>query len=155
MGETLAHVLRTQAHWHWCGGTTSAGDCDAEGKSLALRDAAVDVVLDFSTPAGNAALLKTLQHDKLRDKSVLIATTGLGESLLAEWHKQTAALNLRVLLAPNTSVGIALLVAAALTVMRTCGDEFDLELNEAHHRGKQDAPSGTAPLYRTTSLPAG
>lgn len=146
MGEVLVRVLRTQSHWHWCGGTTSAGDGDTQGKPLALKDAAVDVVIDFSTPAGNATLLKTLQRDKLRDKSVLIATTGLGESLLAEWHKLTVALNLRVLLAPNTSVGIALLVASALSVMRTCGDMFDIELREAHHRGKQDAPSGTA-LY--------
>ena len=113
MGEVLVRVLRTQSHWHWCGGTTSAGDGDRQGKPLALKDAAVDVVIDFSTPAGNATLLKTLQRDKLRNKSVLIATTGLGASLLAEWHKATVVLNLRVLLAPNTSVGVALLVASA------------------------------------------
>ena len=146
MGEVLARCAEAHVDWHLRGGTTSAGDYDTQGKPLALKDAEVDVVLDFSSPAGNAALCQTLRTEQLRDKCVLIATTGLDDSLLAEWRKLTATLNLRVLLAPNTSIGIALLVDAALSVMRTGGEEFDIELSEAHHRAKQDAPSGTA-LY--------
>lgn len=146
MGEVLARCVQANPDWNLCGGTTSAGDCDTQGKPLALKDADIDTILDFSSPAGNAALLKTLQCDQLRNKSVLIATTALEENLLTKWKTLTAELDLRVLLAPNTSVGIALLVNAALSVMQTCGAEFDIELSEAHHRGKQDVPSGTA-LY--------
>ena len=146
MGEVLARCTQANPDWNWCGGTTSAGDCDTQGKPSALKDAAVDAIIDFSSPAGNAALHKTLQKNELRDKRVLIATTGLDDKLLVAWHELTAALELRVLLAPNTSIGIALLVEAALAIVRTCGAEFDIELNEAHHRDKQDAPSGTA-LY--------
>ena len=146
MGEVLARCLHANPNWNLSGGTTSAGDCDAQGQPLALQAAAVDVIIDFSSPAGNAALQAVLQKDKLRDKRVLIATTGLDENVLAAWKKLTATLSLRVLLAPNTSVGIALLVNTALSVMQTCGAEFDIELSEAHHRGKQDVPSGTA-LY--------
>ena len=146
MGEVLARCVQAHSCWKLCGGTTSAGDCDAQGKPLALKDTEVDVIVDFSSPAGNASLCAVLQRERLRDKRVLIATTGLGKGLLAEWRKLTAVLNLRVLLAPNTSIGITLLVNAALSIMQTCGDEFDIELSEAHHRDKKDAPSGTA-LY--------
>ena len=146
MGEVLARCLHANPNWNLSGGTTSAGDCDAQGKPLALQDAAVDVIIDFSSPTGNAALCAVLQKEKLRNKRVLIATTGLDEALLTAWKKLSTELSLRVLLAPNASVGIALLVNAALSVMQACGTEFDIELSEAHHRGKQDAPSGTA-LY--------
>lgn len=146
MGEVLARCVRANPCWKLCGGTTSTGDCDAQGKPQALKDADVDVIIDFSSPAGNAALYAVLQRERLRDKRVLIATTALDASSLTEWRKLTAALGLRVLLAPNTSIGITLLVNAALSIMHACGDEFDIELSEAHHRDKKDAPSGTA-LY--------
>ena len=146
MGKVLTRCAEAHVDWHLRGGTTSAGDCDAQGKPLAVKDAGVDVIIDFSSPAGNTALLKTLQRDKLRDKSVLIATTALDAKLLATWKKLSDELALRVLLAPNTSIGIALLIDAALSVMRTGGTAFDIELSEAHHRDKKDAPSGTA-LY--------
>lgn len=144
MGTVLVRQLQANSHWHWGGGTSSAGDFDSEGQPLALKDAPVAVIIDFSAPAANAALCEKIQRDQLRDKSVLIATTALDDSLITRWQELSHALALRVLLAPNTSVGIALLVAAALSVLKTCGTEFDIELSEAHHRAKQDAPSGTA-----------
>ncbi len=146
MGKVLARCVQAERDWHLCGGTTSAGDCDAQNQPLALQDAAVEVIIDFSSPTGNAALCAVLRRARLRDKLVLIATTGLDQQLLAEWRELTDKLGLRVLLAPNTSIGVALLVNAALSIMRTCGTEFDIELSEAHHRDKRDAPSGTA-LY--------
>ena len=146
MGEVLARCVQTHSGWKLCGGTTSTGDCDAQGKPQALKDTVVDVIIDFSSPAGNAALCAVLRRESLHDKRVLIATTGLDDSLRAEWRKLTTTLGLRVLLAPNTSLGIILLVNAALSIMQTCGAEFDIELSEAHHRDKKDTPSGTA-LY--------
>ena len=146
MGEVLVQCLRASSQWHWCGGTTSTGDFDPQGRPLALQDAAVDTIIDFSTPAANAALAATLRRAQLDNKSVLIATTGLDASQLRDWRELSVERRLRVLLAPNTSIGIALLVESALTIMQTCGTEFDVELTEAHHRHKKDAPSGTA-LY--------
>ncbi len=146
MGEALVRAAQADQRWCWCGGTTAAGDRDARGAPVARRDAAVDVIIDFSSPAGNAVLREGLCRDKLGVECVLIATTGLDAAAVDAWRKLATAAQLRVLLAPNTSVGIVLLVDMALSVMRACGDTFDIELSEAHHRGKKDVPSGTA-LY--------
>jgi 4-hydroxy-tetrahydrodipicolinate reductase len=102
--------------------------------------AAADVVVDFSAPAAiDRALPACLRHRR----PYLLASTGL-----AERQQQTlraAADELPVLVAANLSVGISVLAGL---VREACArlPEFDVEVVEAHHRHKRDAPSGTALL---------
>lgn len=98
-----------------------------------------EVVIDFSTPAGTRALLPRCVE---RGVAVVIGTTGLSEAdqrLIDE-----AAGRVAVLQAPNMSLGVNLLFALAGEVARRLGDDYDIEIVEAHHRMKKDAPSGTA-----------
>ncbi|MBW2262494.1 MAG: 4-hydroxy-tetrahydrodipicolinate reductase [Deltaproteobacteria bacterium] len=97
-----------------------------------------DVVIDFSIPAAAAGLLDALEASP---RPSVVAVTGLDDDLRARW----AALAGRtaVLLASNLSLGAAALRLVAAHAARALAD-FDVEIIEAHHAGKADAPSGTA-----------
>lgn len=100
----------------------------------------IDAVIDFSTPAGTMAVLKTCVERKI---PILVATTGFTRDQRAEID--AAAHLTAVLLASNTSLVVNVLfslVRKAGTLLRDRG--FDLEVIERHHRLKADAPSGTA-----------
>ena len=101
--------------------------------------AAADVVLDFSQAAGARA---TLQACRAARKALLLGTTGLSAELDAEL--EAAARELALLVAPNTSLGAALLTEHTRIAARTLPESFDIDVLELHHRLKQDAPSGTA-----------
>ena len=106
-------------------------------EALAARS---DVVVDFSAPPVACALLPACAQAGV---PMVVASTALGAAATADIER--AASQLPILLAANLSVGIAVLgelvraAAAALPL-------FDVEIVEAHHRQKRDAPSGTA-LY--------
>ncbi len=98
-----------------------------------------DVVIDFTTPSVTLALA---QEAGKRKKSMVIGTTGLTDderSKLADSLSGTTSV-----LAPNMSVGVNVLFKVAHDVARTLGPDYDMEIVEAHHRFKADAPSGTA-----------
>lgn len=104
-----------------------------------LRDA--DALIDFSAPDFLAEILRA-QADALAGRALVVGTTGLdadGERLLA-----AAAERSPVLVAANFSVGVNLLLALAQRAAAALGEEYDVEIVEAHHRRKEDAPSGTA-----------
>lgn len=144
MGKILVKLLQVDSRFHWQGGTTSAGNFDNRGKETHPADLDIDLVIDFSTPTANKKLSRMLRQKEIKTKGVLIATTGLPETVLDEWRALAAAKKLRVLFAPNTSIGIAFLTATVLKAISHLGPDFDIELSESHHRGKKDAPSGTA-----------
>ena len=101
--------------------------------------AACDVALDFSLPRATAANLAACTA---AGKPLLIGTTGLGADVQHELER--AARHIALLVAPNTSLGITLLVELARQCARALPGHFDIEIIEAHHRDKRDAPSGTA-----------
>jgi 4-hydroxy-tetrahydrodipicolinate reductase len=104
-----------------------------------VREAAV--VVDFSSPALLRRLLES-QGEALAGRGLVVGTTGLGpeeERLLAAQAERSA-----VLRAANFSIGVNLLVALAERAAGVLGAEYDVEIVEAHHRRKADAPSGTA-----------
>jgi len=104
-----------------------------------VPDVEADVAVDFSSPGGTRRLVPQLRD---RGVGVVVATTGLDaetRALLVD-----AARRIPVLVAPNLSVGIALLSALVEQASRALGLEADVELVETHHRNKRDAPSGTA-----------
>ncbi|MCX6106583.1 MAG: 4-hydroxy-tetrahydrodipicolinate reductase [Proteobacteria bacterium] len=111
----------------------------------ALERDDVEIVLDFSSAAGNQLLLESFKSSQLRRKALVIGSTGMGAHDQKLWRELAQQRELRLLFAPNTSIGILMAVKAALLVAPTLkGLGFDIEITETHHRNKQDAPSGTA-----------
>lgn len=98
-----------------------------------------DVLVDFSAPA---ALEASLARARAAAVPILIGTTGLDAEDMAAMR--AAAADVPLLYASNTSLGVALLADLAERAARLLGDEWDVEILEAHHRHKADAPSGTA-----------
>ena len=98
-----------------------------------------DVVIEFTTPAATAT--HAAQAAGL-GKAMVIGTTGLsaeeGEAV------RRAARSVPIVWAPNMSLGINLLFGLVEEVSRRLGPDWDVEIMEMHHRGKVDAPSGTA-----------
>jgi 4-hydroxy-tetrahydrodipicolinate reductase len=105
--------------------------------SSALAQA--DVVVDFSSNLATAANLAACRRAR---KPLLIGTTGYPSELTRELD--SAAREIPLLVAPNTSVGVTLLIELVEKAAQALPPEFDIEVIEAHHRTKRDAPSGTA-----------
>jgi 4-hydroxy-tetrahydrodipicolinate reductase len=106
---------------------------------LAAALAAGEVVVDVSVPEGSVVLV---ERAAALGRPVVVATTGHSERQLAAIAE--AATRTAVLIAPNLSLGINLLVQLLPTIARALGPEYDVEIVEAHHRMKKDSPSGTA-----------
>jgi len=100
---------------------------------------APDVILDCSLPA---ALPKLLEYAIAKKLPLVIATTGYGEAESAMIDE--AAKQIPVFQSGNMSLGIALLQQLARQTAQVLGESFDVEIIEAHHNKKIDAPSGTA-----------
>lgn len=98
-----------------------------------------DVLIDFSAPD---ALQANLDRAIALGVPILIGTTGLDQS--ADARIADAARQIAVLRASNTSLGVAVLAELVERAARALGPEWDIEILEAHHRAKADAPSGTA-----------
>lgn len=103
----------------------------------ACRDC--DVIVDFSYHEASLAHAATAARMK---KPIVIGTTGMSK---AEMRRiQDAAREVACLVSPNMSVGVNMLFRLAGEVAQALGEEYDVEIVEAHHRHKKDAPSGTA-----------
>src|SRR4051794_18524606 len=97
------------------------------------------VLIDFTVPGSMRHWLKACRD---RGIAMLIGTTGLNDADYAAIDQ--AGHDIAVLQAPNMSLGVAVLFRIAGDVAKMLGDEYDIEVIEAHHRFKKDAPSGTA-----------
>lgn len=98
-----------------------------------------DVLIDFTGPAA------TLAHAgacAAAGRAMVIGTTGLNPAQKA--GLAAAATRTPIVFAANMSVGVTLCLALLRQAARVLGDDFDVEIIEAHHRHKVDAPSGTA-----------
>ncbi|MBI5642572.1 MAG: 4-hydroxy-tetrahydrodipicolinate reductase [Deltaproteobacteria bacterium] len=98
-----------------------------------------EVIIDFSTPD---VTMRTLEEAVELKKAVVIGTTGFSlhqRDLIKELSHKT-----RVVMAPNMSIGVNLLLKLVADAASVIGHEYDIEIIEAHHRHKKDAPSGTA-----------
>jgi 4-hydroxy-tetrahydrodipicolinate reductase len=102
-----------------------------------IRDS--DVVIEFTTPAATAAHTAQAAGS---GTAMVIGTTGLATEE-TEAVRQ-AARSVPIVWAPNMSLGINLLLGLVEDVARRLGPDWDVEIMEMHHRGKLDAPSGTA-----------
>ena len=114
------------------------GRVDADARAAAL--AASQVVVDVSTPAAAAALASELA--RRGGPALVVGATGFSpeqEAMLAD-----AAQRIALLRSGNFSLGVNLLLGLVRRAAAALGPEYDIEISEAHHRGKLDAPSGTA-----------
>jgi 4-hydroxy-tetrahydrodipicolinate reductase len=98
-----------------------------------------EVVIDFSSPE---ATIHHLRATAKHRRAMVIGTTGFSAPQLAEL--QSLASQAPFVLSPNMSVGVNLIYKVIGQMAKTLGDEYDIEVIEAHHRLKKDAPSGTA-----------
>ena len=97
------------------------------------------VIVDFSAPAASLNFLRAAAKERI---PMVIATTGFS----ARQFNEIKRLSRRTptLLSANTSLGVNVLVALLGQAAKMLGDDYDVEIVEAHHRFKKDAPSGTA-----------
>lgn len=103
----------------------------------ALADA--DFLIDFTRPEGT---LKHLEYCAAHGIKMIIGTTGFddaGKAAIAAAGKQTA-----IVFAPNMSVGVNVTLKLLEMAAKSFAEGYDIEIIEAHHRHKVDAPSGTA-----------
>jgi 4-hydroxy-tetrahydrodipicolinate reductase len=153
MGQSLIRALREGSEFQLRGATASAGsarlgeDAAADGRptgvtitadpEAALESAAV--ALDFSV---GSAVAWHVQACARHSVPLLVGATGFDAPAKAQL--KLAAERIAVLVAPNTSVGVAVLNELAAAATRALGSLYDVDISEAHHRQKRDAPSGTA-----------
>lgn len=123
-----------------------AGELVGAGKlGVALVDslesvvADADVFIDFTLPEATA---KHIEICRAAGKKLVIGTTGLDDAQKSVL--QAAAGEVAICFAANYSVGVTLCLKLLDTAARVLGDSVDIEVIEAHHRHKIDAPSGTA-----------
>jgi 4-hydroxy-tetrahydrodipicolinate reductase len=139
MGQALQTAIDATPELVFAGGIAAADATSPDGCGPLLQQA--DALIDFSSPQ---ALLQVLEHGgpALHGKAVVIGTTGL----TADVHAAIDQLATRaaVVTAANFSIGVNLLLDLVQKAASVLGEQYDIEIVEAHHRNKVDAPSGTA-----------
>ena len=98
-----------------------------------------EVLIDFTFPD---LTLENAAFCQANGKKLVVGTTGLSDAEKAQLA--LAAEAVPVVFAPNMSVGVNVVLNLLRTAAATLGDDYDVEIIEAHHRHKKDAPSGTA-----------
>jgi 4-hydroxy-tetrahydrodipicolinate reductase len=164
MGQSLIRALREDSFFQLrcaIAAETSARlgqDAALEGGSTGVKitpDANAvlargAVALDFSV---GSAVAEHVRACAAAGVPVLVGATGFDAAAQAELER--AAKTIAVLVAPNTSVGVAVLNGLVAQAARALGDDYDVAISEAHHAHKRDAPSGTALALAETVAKAG
>lgn len=127
-----AGVLAGIGHW-------GVPVVDSVAAALAQPQQDFAILIDFTVPQ---ATLGALDVCRAAGKGMVIGTTGFDEAGLARIRQ--AAQSIPIVMAPNMSIGVNLMFSLVELAARVLGDEVDIEVIEAHHRHKIDAPSGTA-----------
>jgi 4-hydroxy-tetrahydrodipicolinate reductase len=140
--EDLKLVGAVEAAGHPCLGTAAASLAGVGNLGITVTDRlpeALDVLVDFSLPEGSIERVEACAAAKV---PCVVGTTGF----TADQRRRIAAAAQKtaVVLCPNMSIGVNVLFHVAAELARTLGAEYDIEIVEAHHRFKKDAPSGTA-----------
>ena len=154
MGRTLVELIQAQTNVVLCGGFDHP-DSPAIGRDLGVNAgvaelgipiessiAAIpndyDVLIDFTLPESTIANVAFCREAR---KRMVIGTTGFGERRSVI---DAAGVDIAIVFAPNMSVGVNLCFKLTELAAAVLGEDFDVEIIEAHHRNKVDAPSGTA-----------
>jgi 4-hydroxy-tetrahydrodipicolinate reductase len=132
MGRAVVAAVEESSGAAVTGSTTSSGD-----PAAALRGA--DVAIEFALPQATAANLAACVAAK---RPIVIGTTGHDDAQRA--RIAAAAREIAIVMAPNMSLGVNLLLKLVELTAGKLDASYDIEVFEAHHRNKKDAPSGTA-----------
>lgn len=148
MGSHIADLVRKTSGLELAGATEAPGSF-AVGTTLPEGHQVVDdlskcieradVVIDFTSPEA------TLHHAAIaakNGKALVVGTTGFSENQKSELRDLLA--KIPSVWAPNMSIGVNVLLKVVSEAARYLGEDYDVEIIEAHHRHKKDAPSGTA-----------
>ncbi len=100
-----------------------------------------DIMIDFSTPAST---LLNIEFCKNAGRAIVIGTTGMNDEVLEKMRE--ASEQIPVMFSANYSVGVNLTAKLLEMAAAVIGNDTDIEIIEAHHKHKVDAPSGTALL---------
>lgn len=155
MGQRIAQIISETEGISLSGGTEVAGS-DLIGKDIGsvtgtgensnkVSDSMEsiipggDVIIDFTAPQATMNNVKVAAANK---KDMVIGTTGLSQEQLDEI--KSSSQNIRIVQAPNMSVGVNVLFKLVAEAAQALSSGYDIEITEAHHRFKKDAPSGTA-----------
>ena len=155
MGGRIVHIMETAAGIKLVGAVESPGHA-AVGKDVGevvglppkgvkVADSLdqvlpqAEVVIEFTHPEPSLAHLSQVAD---AGKAMVLGTTGFSPPQIAEIHALASRAHL--VFAPNMSVGVNLMFKVVADIARVLGDAYDVEIVEAHHRLKKDAPSGTA-----------
>jgi 4-hydroxy-tetrahydrodipicolinate reductase len=155
MGQRLVHLAR-EDHELTIGAALEAPNCPLLGRDIGevcglgpigvpIRSdlplsQRVEVVIDFSAPAGTMAALALCLERRL---PLVVATTG--HTAQQRQEIEAAAHHTAILMAPNMSLAVNVLYQLVRQAAQLLKDkDFDIEIIERHHRFKKDAPSGTA-----------
>jgi len=147
MGSRIVDLIRSSDKLSLLGGVeapgsfavgTHIGDAPVvdDLKKLIERG---EVVIDFTSPKVTSENLKIALAEK---KPLVIGTTGLEDDIRRQ--VEAAAKTIPVCLSPNMSIGVNVMFKLIAEAARLLGKGYDVEVIEAHHRLKKDAPSGTA-----------
>ncbi len=98
-----------------------------------------DVVVEFTSVEATLTRMRLAAKER---KAMVVGTTGFNDDQMAEIRDLTK--NFPCVMAPNMSIGINLILKILKEMARVLKDEYDVEIIEAHHHLKKDAPSGTA-----------
>jgi len=157
MGARIINVLSTSEGIRLSGATERKGhplvgqdSCGPAGlptggvltvitDDLAAALKAGDVLIDFTVPETSLANIKVCAE---HGKPIIIGTTGFSKEQLGEINRHVQ--KIPCVLSPNMSIGVNLCFKVLDEIARTIGEDYDMEIVEAHHRMKKDAPSGTA-----------
>jgi 4-hydroxy-tetrahydrodipicolinate reductase len=155
MGGRILSAIHETGDIHLCG-AVERSDHPALGRDVgevaamdkwnipiggSLRDviSSGDVILDFTNAE---ASLKNLEVAAGSGKAAVIGSTGFSPRQVEEAREM--ARKVPCVLSPNMSVGVNVMFKVVADLAKTLGDDYDIEVIEAHHRMKKDAPSGTA-----------
>jgi len=127
-------------------GSSSLGRSVSEGvsaenavKYTVFEQQRADVVIDFSSDEGARSALSIARSC---GAALLVGTTALSAETVEMLRAATEKIS--VIVAPNTSMGIAVVAEMAAKIARSLGAGYDISIVEAHHNKKKDSPSGTA-----------
>lgn len=141
MGKLIAGMLKDNL------ACVVAMECEA--KSLNQTNGEFDVILDFSNPAN---LDMIYDYAKMHHKAVVFATTGYSDEQIAKINDLSKYTP--VLRSANFSLGVILINRLIQQITPILKDSFDIEIIEAHHHNKVDAPSGTAKMLLSSAVDA-
>jgi 4-hydroxy-tetrahydrodipicolinate reductase len=102
----------------------------------------IDVFVDFTIPEATEANLDYIARYK---KALVLGTTGLNDAQIKKIEEISKVVP--VVFSPNMSVGVNVLFALLPELAKRLGPDYSVEIIEAHHKAKKDAPSGTAKRF--------